>query len=169
MSYTNHVSSPRQRQRMLPPVAAPGVPPPPPPPAAPGAPPMVAGLIQVNAPLTVWLSFVVQVRREMPNLQLDLHHLYESRATDRNTEPEAVPTCTTTWLMTAASAASLMDTDRLDRLTEDFQSFVPLWQAEESDRGTQAAADWSHMRATLCDEAMKSRWGGGKKRRRRQS
>ena len=50
----------------------------------------------------------------------------------------------------------MIDSDREARLTQDFNDFIPLWEAEDSERGDQAKE--ARKDGKLVDLAMTSRW-----------
>ena len=96
-----------------------------------------------------WLDFFILVRRSLPaaTLELDgfasMHGRGLPSAARRFLLLEAVPT------------RALIDFQREQRLHEDFESFLPMWDAEEAQPKV-AINDF----AALADAAMSSRWKG---------
>ena len=104
---------------------------------------------------TAWLNFLIDLRRQMPNVTFDLHEL-------RNGPAYWLSTSGLRWLLEqAVPTGCKLDFERETRLVEDFESFLPLWSAEDSERGEAAKeARNDALGGQLVDAAMSSRWRG---------
>ena len=72
-------------------------------------------------------------------------------------EPQEVPKSGIQWLSIEAVPTGVsVDFQRETRLAEDYESFLALWIAEDSERGSRAEGDRADGR--LVDLAMTSRW-----------
>lgn len=77
------------------------------------------------------------------------------------TQESMLPACAVAWIRDMAiPIGAVVDLERQDRLLEDFQSFLPMWIAEEEDdRGVMALKEWDRaLGRNLCDAAMSTRW-----------
>ncbi|EMC94827.1 hypothetical protein BAUCODRAFT_36089 [Baudoinia panamericana UAMH 10762] len=103
----------------------------------------------------VWLSFAISLRRAVATkAALEFEDVYYQRM--RNTQHK-ISNAALTWVMIeAVPVGAEIDFAREERLHEDFESFLPLWEAEDSERGTLAAAE--RKGGALVDAAMCSRW-----------
>ena len=99
-----------------------------------------------------WLLFFIDLRRKLPDVEFSIHELgVGSRF--------SIPTSGARWLLEeAVPKGTNLDFERETRLTEDFESFILLWAAEDSDRGR--AAREARKDGKLVDMAMSSRWRG---------
>lgn len=104
------------------------------------------------SPAITWLAFLIELRRRLPHVALDLK------------EPElgskaCLSASGVRWLLQeAVPRGAHVDFERETRLTEDIESFFPLWMAEDSVRGW--AAEEARRDGGLVDLAMSSRWRG---------
>jgi len=74
----------------------------------------------------IWPTFLIDLRRQMPSLAVDLHNMrsYLTRTIGRSA---------ITWLVEEAiPTGCTVDVERETRLLEDYESFQPLWLAEDS-------------------------------------
>lgn len=100
----------------------------------------------------VWLTVLIDIRREMPSVILDVRKMKGSNT--ENFGPSA-----SRWLVNeAVPVGHPVNYERETRLLEDFESFLPLWAAEDSERGVQASK--AREDGWLVDAAMSSRWRG---------
>lgn len=112
---------------------------------------MVARLREAEA--NIWLVFAIELRRCMPECDIELHHVLNS------TVATHLPHSAVQWICTQATPrGALIDAEREQRLVEDFDSFFTLWEAENGLRGSQALDAWATQRGQLSDEAMSRRW-----------
>jgi hypothetical protein len=100
---------------------------------------------------TFWLSFLIDLRRKLPDVEFDIRdpELSQAKLTESGVRwllQEAVPT------------GALVTFERETRLVEDFESFFLLWSAEDSERGKDA--EEARKDGKLVDLAMSSRWRG---------
>lgn len=112
---------------------------------------MLPGAHRREISRTVWLMFLIQLRREMPTVAIRLGRLKEhGKITPLS--PSVV-----NWLTTEAIPTnSLVTYDRETRLVEDFGYFLDLWIADDGVRGEQARE--ARKDGRLVDAAMTSRW-----------
>ena len=109
-----------------------------------------------NSILAYWLSFLVELRRKMPKVMFDLESLYCALFPNKLA---FLPRSGAQWLLKEAVPQNHeVDFERETRLAEDFESFLPLWSAEDSERGNAAAE--ARKDGKLVDAAMSSRWRG---------
>jgi len=109
-----------------------------------------------------WLRFLISLRRALPTTRFELADLHAERGVHRG----SLPASALNWLLTEAVPPAterdiandmpVIDHQREVRLFEDFESFLPLWEAEDSVRGVQAAEQ--RKDGALVDAAMCSRW-----------
>ncbi len=100
---------------------------------------------------TLWLSVLIGIRRHMPSLEIHLHELRWSR------DSTYLPRSAIHWLnLNAVPTGCSIDFERETRLKEDFETFLLLWNAEDSERGDQARE--ARKDGSLVDAAMVSRW-----------
>ena len=111
------------------------------------------GNLQNRQPSTaVWLSLLIDLRRQMPMVTFGLEGMRLGAA-------DFLSPSGLSWLLEqAVPAGCKLDFERETRLMEDFESFVPLWKAEDSVRGD--AAREARRDGKLVDMAMSSRWRG---------
>lgn len=101
----------------------------------------------------VWLDFTMDIRRAFPLAKIELSNLW------RPVVMERLPNSAVHWILTEAiPEGALIDVERQDRLLEDFVSFLPMWWAEDGQRGSLALKDWERQRGPLSDQAMSRRW-----------
>ncbi|KAK4506865.1 hypothetical protein PRZ48_000598 [Zasmidium cellare] len=101
----------------------------------------------------IWLNFAIAIRRAFPHAKIELSNLWRPVVMDR------LPVSAVKFILTqAVPDGALVDVEREDRLLEDFVSFLPMWWAEDGQRGSQAMNDWTRQRGPLSDEAMSRRW-----------
>lgn len=101
----------------------------------------------------IWLNFAIEVRRAFPHAKIELSNLWRPVVADR------LPNSAVRWILTqAVPEGGLIDVEREVRLLEDFVSFLPMWSAEDGQRGSQAMNDWTKQRGPLSDGAMSRRW-----------
>ena len=101
---------------------------------------------------SVWLSFLIELRRKLPAVEFGV---YELNLGSRY----FVSVSGVRWLLEeAVPKGAKLDFERETRLTEDFESLIFLWATEDSDRG-QAARE-ARKDGKLVDLAMSSRWRG---------
>ncbi|TKA27631.1 hypothetical protein B0A50_04463 [Salinomyces thailandicus] len=132
-----------------------------------------ANLLRTPAPATplaevpelMWLRFLISLRRTSPATRMELSGLSASMGRANCVlGPSA-----THWLSTEAlppfpvgfepeRLQSVVDFQREERLLEDFESLLPLWEAEDSARGEDAAKHRLSKGGELADAAMCSRW-----------
>lgn len=104
------------------------------------------------SPAAVWLSFLIELRRKVPNVEFNIHQ-WELGAKTSLSESGV------RWLIKeAVPKGAIVDFERETRLMEDFESFFFLWSTEDGDRG-QAARE-ARKDGKLVDMAMSSRWRG---------
>ncbi|KAK5115388.1 hypothetical protein LTR85_009848 [Meristemomyces frigidus] len=100
-----------------------------------------------------WLRFLIALRRVMPGAVIELGNPHCEVSQTRGLLSQSA----VSWLVVeAVPAGSIVDHQREERLFEDFESFLPLWEAEDSFRGSQAAEE--RKSGELVDAAMCSRW-----------
>lgn len=99
---------------------------------------------------TDWLTFLIAIRRASPNVKLNISNL--SLTGDRNI---SLPACALHWMTQALPPNMPIGFERETRLSEDFETFCPLWQAEASERGSAAAKHRAEV--DLVDMAMGTR------------
>lgn len=100
-----------------------------------------------------WLGFLTSLRRSIPTAVILLGNLN----TEHQFQRTALSASALRWLATEAIPIGVViDAQREERLFEDFESFLPLWEAEDSARGEQAAEQ--RKSGVLVDAAMCSRW-----------
>lgn len=98
-----------------------------------------------------WLLFLISVRLHRPMLRLHLGKLGQWH------EPHVLPRSAARWLEEeAVPVGSKIDFERETRLTEDFGSFMSLWEVDDGDRGGRAREDEGVGK--LVDDAFTSRW-----------
>lgn len=104
---------------------------------------------------TIWLIFAIELRQALQHVEIEFDDVSTAGvASDVSMLPSALK-----WVLTqAVPPGVLIDADRQERLVEDFVSFLPLWAAEDSERGTLAVVDWVKKRGPLSDAAMSRRW-----------
>ncbi|KAK3696023.1 hypothetical protein LTR37_018165 [Vermiconidia calcicola] len=106
---------------------------------------------------SIWLTFLIELRRVLPNVDFNLRN--PSRRLLDHLQPSAV--C---WLLgQAVPTGCSVDFERETRLMEDFESFQPLWRAEDSGDGKKAREARQNGRLLtdiLVDKAMSNRWPG---------
>jgi hypothetical protein len=108
---------------------------------------------------TQWLSFLIELRRQIPLVMMELSR------TPYIADTETIRESALRWIIhEAIPVGSKMDYERETRLLEDFESFLPLWDAEDSERGRSAAE--ARKDGKLVDAAMASRWRGLSRTRR---
>lgn len=115
-----------------------------------------AGQLQrEEAQKTIWLIFAIELRQALQHVEIKFDDVSTAGvAFDVSMSPSALK-----WVLTqAVPPGVLIDADRQERLMEDFVSFLPLWAAEDSERGTLAVFDWVKKRGPLSDAAMSRRW-----------
>lgn len=118
------------------------------------APPPLQPAAQQRTDQTVWLSFLIDLRGKMPSLPVSLDYL---KSWSNRLHMVAIPMTGLEWLRKEAiPPGCVIGFDRETRLIEDFESFLPLWYTEDSERGRQAMEERKDGR--LVDEAMASRW-----------
>lgn len=101
----------------------------------------------------IWLSFAIEIRKALPSTKIELSNCYRPVLKDK------LPKTAVHWILTqAVPEGALIDTEREDRLVEDFISFLPMWWVEDGPRGNQAMEEWKKQRALLSDQAMSRRW-----------
>ncbi|KAI6885455.1 hypothetical protein KC360_g3635 [Hortaea werneckii] len=108
-----------------------------------------------SSPETNLLLLLITLRRMHPRTNLTFSNLR------RNTEPlrSKLPSSALHWLQTeAVPVGASLDFEREQRLVEDFETFLPLWEAEDSGRGQEAKEDRRRRGGELADAAMCSRW-----------
>ena len=116
----------------------------------------VVSLDQQNRPMgtidrSSLLTFLIGLRRLMPGLRLRLDNLRWRGIPDRVSQGGI------RWLLEeAVPRGCTVGFDRETRLQEDFESFLPLWNAEDSLRGHQALE--GRKDRALVDAAMCNRW-----------
>ena len=99
-----------------------------------------------------WLEFLIKLRRELPDVALHLESLHAWWPSNYDLSTSACR-----WLQEeAVPVGCSIDFQRETRLAEDFESFLPLWQAEDSVRGSTAKN--ARRDGKLVDAAMNSRW-----------
>lgn len=99
-----------------------------------------------------WLAFLIELRRQMPDLNLQLGEL---KSWGEQLRMVILPKSALQWFqIEAVPAGGVVGFDRETRLTEDFESFLPLWYAEDSERGKQAKEERKDGR--LVDAAMRT-------------
>lgn len=99
----------------------------------------------------LWLVLLVDLRRLQPGMSFHLRNLSALRANP------VLPDSAINWLLKeAVPVGSNVGMERETRLAEDFESFLPLWRAEDSRRG--ALAKDARLDGKLVDLAMSSRW-----------
>jgi len=102
-------------------------------------------------PAITWLNYAVEIRRALPTVNIVFSDIRIDSA------QTCLPESALRWLMNEAIPIGCsIGIDRAQRLTDDFQSFLPLWDAEDSHRGLQAAEE--RKDGQLVDAAMCSRW-----------
>lgn len=105
----------------------------------------------------IWLLFCIDIRNALRHTLIELEDLEVSIIQDNN----KLPLCAVAWLRDMAiPAGAVIDFERNERLMEDFQSFLPMWNAEQEEhRGVMALKEWdSELGRNLCDAAMSRRW-----------
>ncbi|KAI7086589.1 hypothetical protein KC356_g4890 [Hortaea werneckii] len=108
-----------------------------------------------SSPETNLLLLLITLRRMHPRTNLTFSNLW------RNTEPlrSKLPSSALHWLQTeAVPVGASLDFEREQRLVEDFETFLPMWEAEDSGRGQEAKEDRRKRGGELADAAMCSRW-----------
>ncbi|CAK3957765.1 hypothetical protein DOTSEDRAFT_68613 [Lecanosticta acicola] len=109
--------------------------------------------VRFEAQQNVWLLFAIELRQALQHVKI---HMRDIRS---HGEQAYLTPSTVAWLLSqAVPPGALIDADREERLMQDFGSFLPLWLAEDSERGAAAAEDWVNTRAALSDTAMSRRW-----------
>ena len=99
----------------------------------------------------MWLLFLISIRLRHPALRFHLGNLCQWH------EPCVLPASATRWLADeAVPVGAKVDFERETRLTEDFASFIPLWEVDDDDRGEMARKDENIGK--LVDDAFSSRW-----------
>lgn len=103
----------------------------------------------------IWLSFCLDLRKTMQqSVKIELGDL-------RGAASGPLPVCAAIWIQNMAiPPRAVIDFEREERLMEDFDSFLPMWAAEEEmDRGKSALEEWKRsLGRGLCDSAMSRRW-----------
>lgn len=100
-----------------------------------------------------WLAFFIELRRQMPTLKFRFGEL---KSWGEQLRMVILPKSALHWLtQEAVPEGSVIGFDRETRLTEDFESFLPLWYAEDGEPG-KLAKEKGHGK--LVDDAMASRW-----------
>ncbi len=100
----------------------------------------------------VWLELLIEIRRNAPLAAIELVNMKGCNAEDIRESAQK-------WLLQQAVPVGCnIDVQREIRLEEDFESFVPLWLAEDSIRGELAKQE--RKDGKLVDSAMLSRWRG---------
>nr|POE79378.1 hypothetical protein CFP56_07443 [Quercus suber] len=97
-----------------------------------------------------WPEFLIAVRRGQPDVHIELRNL--GYGTNPGTN---LPDGALRWFKQALSPGLRVPLDREVRLMEDFESFLPLWEAEASERGVAAAEE--RKSGALVDMAMGTR------------
>ncbi|KAI7159906.1 hypothetical protein KC349_g3869 [Hortaea werneckii] len=108
-----------------------------------------------SSPETNLLLLLITLRRMHPQTNLSFSDLWS------NTQPlrSKLTPSALHWLQTeAAPVGASLDFEREQRLVEDFETFLPLWEAEDGGRGTEAEEDRRKRGGELADAAMCSRW-----------
>ncbi|KAI6823899.1 hypothetical protein KC340_g11321 [Hortaea werneckii] len=108
-----------------------------------------------SSPETNLLLLLITLRRMHPRTNLTFSNLW------RNTEPlrSKLSPSALHWLQTeAVPVGASLDFEREQRLVEDFETFLPMWEAEDSGRGQEAKEDRRKRGGELADAAMCSRW-----------
>ncbi|KAI6898548.1 hypothetical protein KC318_g10084 [Hortaea werneckii] len=101
------------------------------------------------------LLLLITLRRMHPQTNLSFSDLWS------NTQPlrSKLTPSALHWLHTeAVPVGASLDFEREQRLVEDFETFLPLWEAEDGGRGTEAKEDRMKRGGELADAAMCSRW-----------
>ncbi|RMY76847.1 hypothetical protein D0863_01713 [Hortaea werneckii] len=101
------------------------------------------------------LLLLIMLRRMHPQTNLTFSDLWS------NTQPlrSKLTPSALHWLHTeAVPVGAILDFEREQRLVEDFETFLPLWEAEDGGRGTEAEEDRRKRGGELADAAMCSRW-----------
>ena len=108
-----------------------------------------------SLPETNLLLLLITLRRMHPQTNLSFSDLWSNTQPLRsNLTPSALH-----WLHTeAVPVGASLDFEREQRLVEDFETFLPLWEAEDGGRGTEAKEDRMKRGGELADAAMCSRW-----------
>ena len=102
----------------------------------------------------VWLNLLIEIRRQRPGLEIRLDNIKQRGDTN---VAFILPTSALLWLLREAIPLGWsVDFDRETRLAEDFVSFWPLWDAEDSVRGAEAKE--ARKDGSLVDTAMTNRW-----------
>ena len=116
-----------------------------------------AGQLQrQEAQKTIWLIFAIELRQALQHVEIEFGDVSTASMVgdDFSMSPSAVK-----WILTqGVPPGVLIDADRQERLMEDYVSFLPLWAAEDSERGILALDDWVKKRGPLSDAAMSRRW-----------
>ncbi|KAI7162025.1 hypothetical protein D0869_03824 [Hortaea werneckii] len=108
-----------------------------------------------SSPETNLLLLLITLRRMHPQTNLFFSDLWS------NTQPlrSELTSSALHWLQTeAVPVGASLDFEREQRLVEDFETFLPLWEAEDGGRGTEAEEDRKKRGGELADAAMCSRW-----------
>ncbi|KAI7215432.1 hypothetical protein KC333_g5479 [Hortaea werneckii] len=108
-----------------------------------------------SSPETNLLLLLITLRRMHPQTNLTFSDLWS------NTQPlrSKLTPSALHWLQTeAVPVGASLDFEREQRLVEDFETFLPLWEAEDGGRGIEAKEDRMKRGGELADAAMCSRW-----------
>lgn len=108
-----------------------------------------------SSPETNLLLLLITLRRMHPQTNLSFSDLWSDTQPLRSKlTPSALH-----WLHTeAVPVGARLDFEREQRLVEDFETFLPLWEAEDNGRGIEAREDRMKRGGELADAAMCSRW-----------
>lgn len=99
----------------------------------------------------LWLLFLISLRLYHSTLRLHLGRLIQWHT------PNVLPESAVRWLEDeAVPLGAKVDFERETRLTEDFGSFLSMWEMDDGDRGMMAREDEAIGR--LVDDAFSSRW-----------
>lgn len=116
----------------------------------------IAARLQLNVVASrevAWLRFLIALRRAMPCTLIEVGNAH----CEANQARGLLSQSAVDWLVIeAVPPGRPVDHQREQRLFEDFESFLPLWDAEDSVRGRLAAEE--RKSGQLVDAAMCSRW-----------
>nr|POE59120.1 hypothetical protein CFP56_24390 [Quercus suber] len=97
-----------------------------------------------------WLELLIAIRRSQPDVHLELRNLSYGAKPGTN-----LPAGALKWFRQVLAPGSTVSLEREFRLTEDFESFLSMWEAEASERGVAAAEE--RKSGALVDLAMGTR------------
>ncbi|KAK5175331.1 uncharacterized protein LTR77_000469 [Saxophila tyrrhenica] len=102
--------------------------------------------------LVAWPAFLINVRRQMPTLAIELRNVQDC-------EGKALTDSAIAWLLKGAVPVGCeISPLREGKLLEDFQDFLLLWTVDDGKRGAQARKEWDESK--LVDMALANRWRG---------